>query len=63
MTFATSLARLSTLSAEALAAGRWFWREGARTVAARYAVDNAVEREHDAAVEARSAWATPGSTP
>lgn len=56
MTFEGTLARLSTLSAEALATGRWTWREGARTAGARYAFDNAVEREHDAAVGARSAW-------
>ncbi len=56
MTFEATLARLATLSAEALAERRWSWSRGARIATARYAFDNAVEQEHDAAVTARAGW-------
>lgn len=56
MTFETTLARLASMGPEGLATRHWTWREGRQTATARYAFDNAVEQEHDAAVNARSRW-------
>ena len=56
MTFEATLARLSGLSADAIATRQWTWAEQRLRVGARYAFDRAVEQEHEAAVAARAAW-------